>query len=169
VGQGTEGDHNVWRGIEYSQLAGIRIASVSSAAGLRIEAEAAAAYPSKTGLARFRRTLSLDGAGTFTVSDDIGLSRPGSVQWYLHTDDPLEPRGAGWVSSAKGGPALSVTVQQPEKPRATVGETRVAAPGQPGSITKGTVERRGYELRLDSPPALWHRFLVVLAVEPASR
>jgi hypothetical protein len=45
----------------------------------------------------------------------------------------------------------------------------VAAPGQPGSITEGPVERRGYELRLESPPAPEHRFQVVLTIEPATR
>ena len=35
AGQGVEGDHDVWRGMDYARLAGTRIISVSSERGLR--------------------------------------------------------------------------------------------------------------------------------------
>jgi len=168
AGQGVEGEHDVWRGMDYARLAETRIISVSSERGLRVEAEAAGAYPPSAGVARFRRTFAFDGARTFSVTDDIGLSREGAVQWYLHTDDPLQPRGADWMAAA-GSAALRVTVKEAADLRGVVGPTTVAAPGQPGAITKGAVEQRGHELRLESPRALSHRFHVVLAVEPASR
>ena len=64
---------------------------------------------------------------------------------------------------------MRVAVKEPAGLRGTVGPTSVAAPGQPGSITKGAAEQRGSELRLESPKAGSHRFHVVLAVLPANR
>ena len=169
VGQGVEGDHDVWRGIDYTQLAGTRITSVSSSRGLRVEAEAAAAYPAKAGLARFARTFVFDGPDTFRITDDVTLSREGAAQWYLHTDTPLQQRGADWIVGGAGSPVLRVTVKDPAGARAKAGATQVAAPGPPSAITKGALEQRGYDLQLESPSALSHRFHVVLTVEPASR
>ena len=169
LGQGVEGDHDVWRGMDYAQLAQARITAVSCSSGLRVEAEVAPAYHPKAGLARFSRVLVFDGRDRFVVSDDIRLARPASVQWYLHGDQPFDGRGAGWWSGEDGGPQLRVAVERPADAPATAGITQLAAPGQPGSITKGAVEQRGFELRLDSPAALSHRFEVVLSVEPGAR
>lgn len=169
VGQGAEGDHDVWRGMDYGQLAMARITSVSSDRGLRVEAEAAAAYPTNAGVTRFTRTFVFQAPATFSVTDDIALSRQAAVQWYLHTDHPLQQRGADWIADGGAGTALRVTVKEPADARATAGPTQVAAPGQPGAITTGTVEQRGYELQLESPRALSHRFHVVLTVPPVSR
>jgi hypothetical protein len=169
VGQGTEGDHDVWRGIDYGRLAKTRIVSVSGNGGLRVEAEGAAAYPAQAAVERFRRAFVFDGTGTFSVTDDIGLSREAAVQWYLHADNLPQRRGADWIVGEAGSTALRVTVKDPAGARAKAGPTLVAAPGQPGSITKGAVEPRGYDLEIESPTALSHRFHVVLAVEPARR
>jgi hypothetical protein len=91
------------------------------------------------------------------------------VQWYLHTDEALQPGGGGWIGAAAGKPALRVAVKAPAGLRGAVAPTRVATPGQPGSITKGAVEQRGHELRLESPQARSHRFHVVLSVAPVAR
>jgi hypothetical protein len=171
LGQGVEGDHDVWRGTDYARLDATRIISVSGSRGLRIDAEAAGAYRPEAGVARFTRTFEFDGAGTFAVKDEIRLSREAAVQWYLHTDNLLQANGGDWigVATAAGSPVMRVAVKEPAGLRGVVEPTPVATPGQPGSITKGVVEQRGHELRLDSPKAQSHRFHVVLSVEPVSR
>lgn len=168
IGQGVEGDHNVWRGIDYAQLDGIRITAVSTDRGLHVESEAAAAYPAKAGVTRFHRTFVFDALGAFTVVDDIALSREGTVQWYLQSDAPAQQRDREWIVGG-AGTALRMTVKEPAGVRVTAGPTLLMAPGQPGSITKGTQEQRGHHVQLESAMAVSHRFEVVLTVEPTRR
>jgi hypothetical protein len=168
IGQGVEGEHDVWRKIDYAQLDGIRITSVKADRGLRVEADLAAAYPDKAGLSRFHRVFTFDAPGTFTVTDEIALSRDGVVQWFLQSDTAPRQSGQDWVL---GGPGtlLRVAVKEPAGARITAGPTLLMAPGQPGSITKGTEERRGHHLQLETSRGTSHRVQAVLTVEPAGR
>ena len=87
------------------------------------------------------------------MKDEVRLAREGAVQRYLHTDTPLQANGGDWIATAAGRPAMRVAVKDPVGVRGVVEPTAVATPGQPGSITKGAVEQRGHELRLESPKA----------------
>jgi hypothetical protein len=168
IGQGVEGDHNVWRGIDYAQLDRIRITAVEAEHGLRVESDLTAAYPTKAGLTRFHRVFAFDAVGTFTVTDSIALSRESAVQWYLQSDSAPRQSGQDWIVGGPGT-SLRVTVKEPAGVRVTAGPTLLMAPGQPGSITKGAEERRGHHLQLESAKAASHGFVVVMTLEPSRR
>jgi hypothetical protein len=152
-GQGDEGDHDVWHKMDEAALDGIRITAMQiEGRGVRIEADAAAAYRPAVGLSRFHRTFRFDGGNTFVVEDAIELREPKPVQWYLHSDVPFESKGASFTTS---GPApLLVTIASPADAKTAAGKTRLMAPGRPGSITEGPEEQRGYELKVDLAPAV---------------
>lgn len=151
-GQGDEGDHDVWHAMDQSALDAIRITAMErEGRGVRIEADAAAAYRPSAGLLRFHRVFRYDGAGTFTVEDAIELGAPKSIQWFLHSDAPLESQAGSFVTT--GSAPLRVTIAAPANAQAAVEKTRLTAPGPPGSITEGPEEQRGYDLRLEVPAA----------------
>ncbi len=168
IGQGVEGDHDVWRGMDDARLDGIRITGVKVDRGLRVEADVAAAYPANAGVTRFRRAFAFEAPDTFSVADEIALSREAAVQWYLQSDTAPRQSGQHW---SLGGPgtSLRVVVKEPALVRITAGPTLLMAPGQPGSITRGTEERRGHHLQLESSKAASHRFHVVMTVEAGGR
>lgn len=64
IGQGTPGNHDVWRGTSYAGFDAIRIRDVKSAAGaVRIKADLKSAYPSVAGLRSLARSFSYEGRG----------------------------------------------------------------------------------------------------------
>jgi hypothetical protein len=151
-GQGDEGDHDVWHAMDQSALDAIRITAMEGdGRGVRIEADAAAAYRPSAGLLRFHRVFRYDGGDLFTIEDAIELGAPKAIQWFLHSDAPVESQSG---SFATAGPApLRVTIASPRNAQAAVEKTRLTAPGRPGSITEGPEEQRGYDLRLEVPAA----------------
>lgn len=152
-GQGDEGAHDVWPKMSQASLDTIRISAVEVDGGrVRIVADAAGAYLPAAGLVRFRRTFEFDGRDGFTVSDDIQTEQPKPIQWFLHSDVPLETRGGTFVLGGTS-PSLVATVVSPAGARTSLEKTLLMAPGKPGSITSGTEEQRGYHLRLETPAA----------------
>ncbi|MGE0454501.1 MAG: heparinase II/III family protein [Vicinamibacteria bacterium] len=151
IGQGVEGEHDVWRGAPYATFDGIRIRGIErDGAGVVIEAELAAAYPKVEGLAAFTRSFSFDGRDAFTVADAFELKRPASVEWRLQSDAPFVAAGTD-SSRSGGGPAIRVEIEEPKGSRVTREVGRIKAPGQPGSITAGPEEDRGHVLTLWLP------------------
>jgi hypothetical protein len=165
IGQGDEGDHDVWRSMSQAALDTIRITrATADAAGVRVEADAAGAYPASAGLTRFHRTFTFDGKAGFTVEDAIQTSPPKTVEWFLHADAPFAAQGDGFVLDA--APArLRVRVEAPAGSKTATGATSLMAPGKPGSITEGKQEQRGYEIRVDVPAASAVAIKAVLTVE----
>ena len=72
--------------------------------------------------------------------------------------------GDRFHNGAAGQPALRVSFVSPRDVTVTPGAATVNAPGAPGSIEKGTEERRGYMLRAVAPAAKTFRFEVTLDV-----
>ena len=63
-----------------------------------------------TGLTRFHRTLRFDGARTFAVEDTIATTDAKTVQWFLHSDAPVQASGDRFLLGARlPGAAASVT------------------------------------------------------------
>ena len=153
IGQGDEGGHDVWRSMDHAALDTIRITrATADSAGVRVEADAAGAYPAAAGLTRFHRVLTFDGKAAFAIEDAIETRAPKSVEWFLHADGPFAPLGEDFVLDA-APVRLRVRVEAPAGSKTTAGPTNLMAPGKPGSITDGKQEQRGYEIRVDVPAA----------------
>ncbi len=167
-GQGVEGDHDVWQAMDQKVLDGIRITALQvDGARVRIEAEAAAAYPAATGLTRFHRTFTFDGARAFSIEDTIVTRDAKRIQWFLHSDAPVQASGDRFLL---GGPsqALSAAFTAPPGSTTVVDKTHLMAPGRPGSITEGPEEQRGYHVMLETPAATTTAIRVDLMVVPRS-
>jgi hypothetical protein len=155
VGQGREGKHNVWDEVSYARLDGIRILAADAGTdGLRVIADATAAYPGESGLNEFKRELVLDSPSSLTVVDHIRTDRPRPVDWYLHADRAFVAKDGGFHVDLGGGVSLEAAVEARGRAVKTItGSTIVTSPGRPGSIEAGPKEERGYELRVQTAPA----------------
>ncbi|MCX6551141.1 MAG: heparinase II/III family protein [Acidobacteria bacterium] len=152
-GQGDEGDHDVWPKVDQTALDSIRISAMHvDGARVRIEAEAAGAYLPSAGLVRFHRTFEFDGKDGFVVDDAIETRQATPIQWFLHSDVPIESRGGTFLLGGTA-PSLVATMTSPKDGRTSVEKTQLTAPGRPGSITEGPEEQRGYHLKLETPAA----------------
>jgi hypothetical protein len=130
VGQGNEDAHDVWRNMNHAALDGIRIESAQQERdSIRIAADIAAAYPAPAGLQRFRRLFSFTAPGTFTVDDDIVTTEAKPMQWYLHSDAPIEKRGERFAITTPR--PLLIDIVTPVD-RTAVQPTLLMAPGKPG-------------------------------------
>jgi hypothetical protein len=160
VGQGREGEHDVWSGVPYAQLDRIRLTDVQLAGPeKRVVADLTAAYPASLGLERVVRTFTFDGAGTFRVRDEVAAAQPVPVEWRLHADVPFAPTPGGHAVDVRG-----VVLDVAGTSSATVGPALLQAPGRPGSIEQGPKEPRGFELVLARPPGTRHALDVTLRV-----
>ena len=146
VGQGVEGNHDVWRGAPYAGFGGIKIREVKAAgARVAIEADLAAAYPKAASLGAFTRTFTFDGIAGFTVSDRFTLKDPTAIEWRLQSDTPFEVARPGAYRNGAGA-AIEVLITEPKTVEVTRGVGKLKVPGPPGSITTGPEEDRGHVL-----------------------
>ena len=150
--------------MDQAALNTVRIASVQfTPTGMRVEADAAGAYPVSSGLVRFHRTFTVTGADQFSVVDAIETRSPKTTEWFLHADVPVEERDGQYLVG--GGPfPLAVTVEGPQGARVTTGQTILTAPGKPGSITEGPQEPRGYQLMVQTTPSTSVAIRVLMTV-----
>jgi hypothetical protein len=165
-GQGDEGDHDVWRSMDQAALDAIRITALRvDGAAVRIEAEAAGAYLPASGLTRFHRTLRFDGTGRFSVEDEIATGAARPIQWFLHSDVPVQEAAGGFLLGGSS-PSLSARFTAPPGTTTVVEKTRLTAPGRPGSITEGPEEQRGWHVKLETPAATATTIRADLTVTP---
>jgi len=144
-------------------LDGVRVTSVARRGdALRIDADISAAYPAELGLQRFARALTIE-RERFLVEDVVMLSTAKPVEWYFHSDRPITGSGDGYMLG--GNPGLRLTVETGVV-EATIGPTILMAPGQPGSITKGVEESRGFHVKLQSKPVTNIQLKTVLTLTP---
>jgi hypothetical protein len=153
--------------MDQAALDAVRITAVSvEGAAVRVEADAAAAYPAVSGLTRFHRTFTFDGARTFTVADVIATREANAIQWFLHSDAPIATAGGRFLLGGTG-PSLAAAFTTPAGTTTVVEQTRLTAPGRPGSITEGPEEERGYDVKLDAPAATAVTVRATLVILPA--
>jgi hypothetical protein len=165
-GQGDEGEHDVWRAMDQAALDAIRITAMQiDGQAVRIEADAAGAYPATSGLTKFHRALRFDGTRRFSVEDAITTREAKPIQWFLHSDVPVE-EASGAFGLGGWSPSLVARITSPADGRASVEKTLLTAPGRPGSITAGPEEQRGYHLKLETPAATTTTVRVELTVTP---
>jgi hypothetical protein len=153
VGQGDEGEHDVWRQADQHALDAVRITSAQFPAGAaKIEADFAGAYGAAADASRVHRVFTFTAPGTFTVSDTIETKAAKRVEWFLHTDTPVETEGGRYLLGMKPV-QLSVDLKAPAGAKVSNGPTTLMAPGRPGSITSGPQQQRGFELKVETPAA----------------
>jgi hypothetical protein len=164
AGQGDEGEHDVWRKATQASLDTIRITAAQFGAGTaKIEAEFAGAYGAAAGASRVHRTFTFTAPGTFTVSDTIETKAARTVEWFLHTDTPVETEGGRYLLGVKPV-QLAVDVTAPAGAKIATGPTTLMAPGRPGSITSGPQQQRGFELKVETVPATATKIEATLTV-----
>ena len=149
-GQGNEGGHDAWAGMDPAQLDRIRITSASfTKTGFDITGEAAAAYAPSLGLTRFTRHIVLAKPGTLTVTDSVESSIPHRFAEVLHTDTTFtRVPNTPYFQTSVGGQTLKVLPT--DSFANTIEPNIVMGPGRPGSVDKGTPEPRGQRLVLDT-------------------
>jgi hypothetical protein len=149
-GQGNEGGHDAWAGMDAAQLDHIRVTSAQfSKTGFDITGEAAAAYAPALGLTRFTRHFVLANPGTLTVTDSVESSIPHRFAEVLHTDTTFtRVPDTPYFQTSVGGHTLKVLPT--ENFANTIEPNIVMGPGRPGSVDKGTPEARGQRLILDT-------------------
>ncbi|MEO5896667.1 MAG: heparinase II/III family protein [Vicinamibacterales bacterium] len=170
TGQGVESQHDVWRQMDYALLDRIQIREVETGGpGLRVSADLAAAYPPSAGVTGFIRTFTWDGAKAFTITDNVNLNAPKTVEWHLQSDSPFTGRNGKYRNGAPGEAAITVWFVAPAKVPVTLSAGTVKAPGPPGSIEKGPEEQRGFTLLGIAPAARSMRFEVQIELIPPDR
>jgi hypothetical protein len=163
LGQGVETDHDVWRGIPYDTLARTRIVS-SVPSPFVVTGDATSSYPASSNLKRFTRTFTFHAPDRFVIEDVIETSTPQMIESYLHTDEPVRSAGGGYQLGA-ADVWLDTKIVAPKDSRIEPGTTQIRAPGPPGSIEKGAVEQRGFELKVTTPPATSTRVTMEMTVK----
>ena len=159
-GQGHEGGHDAWAGMDYAKLNEIRLTDVKlSRAGFDLTGEGAAAYDPKLGLTRFTRHVRLAEAGKVEVSDSMEAAKPDRFTEVLHTDATFTQTAKNSFKTTVGGVVLQATEKFSVPASATSEGNIVMGPGRPGSVDKGTPEARGERVTVTTDqPALRARY-----------
>jgi hypothetical protein len=156
-GQGSEGGHDAWAGLNYADLNKIRLTDVVlNHEGFDVVGEGSAAYSPQLGLTRFTRRVRFAHPGELQVSDTIEAVKPAVLSEVLHTDTTFEQAPQDRFSSNVGGVVLHAagifSVPSKSKTEANV----VMGPGQPGSVDKGTPQPRGSRLIVSTESPVTH-------------
>jgi hypothetical protein len=154
-GQGHEGKgHDAWAGFPYAQANTARITQVHlDAKGFDIEGEGAGVYDSSLGLTRYLRHISMTAAGKVEVSDEITSSKPHVFTEVLHSDAKIEASAGQKYRFDAQSAGLDVLLRLPPDAKTQIEPNVVMGPGQPGSVDKGTPEKRGERLLVSTPAA----------------
>jgi hypothetical protein len=146
-GQGNEGGHDAWAGMDPAQLDHIQITTAHfSKTGFNLTGEAAAAYAPALGVERFTRHIQLIKPGEIEVSDTIDASSPHRFAEVLHTDSSFTTQSPAKHSTTIGKAVLQVVDHSSVPATALTESNIVMGPGLPGSVDKGTPEPRGERL-----------------------
>lgn len=149
-GQGKEGGgHDVFAEVPYDRLDRIRISGLSmNSRNLSLVADLTSAYEPEVGVTKFLRTFKFTAPGTWTITDDIALSRPQVVTSYLHADETIVKRSESLFEFGTGSPNLLASLSSTSPISAKIEKNIVTAPGPPGAVDKGPVEDRGVRLAI---------------------
>jgi len=149
-GQGNEGGHDAWAGMDPTRLNDVHIISASlSETNFDVIGEAAGAYAPALGLTHFTRHIMLSKPGALLVVDKIETAEPHHFTEVLHTDTTFVPLKRPEVhSTTVNGETLYVLGQPSIASTPEVESNIVMGPGRPGSVDKGTPEARGERLKV---------------------
>lgn len=143
-GQGKEGGHDAWTGMDYARLNSVRLTNVKlTAEGFDLTGEGAGAYDPATGLKRFTRRIQMSKPGEISVSDLVETEQPERLTEVLHTDAAFKAVGTASFATDVHGVVLHATETSSAPVTAKAETNIVMGPGRPGSVDKGTPEPRG--------------------------
>jgi hypothetical protein len=146
-GQGNEGGHDAWAGMDPAQVDHIQITSARfTKTGFDITGEAAAAYAPVLQVKRFTRHIQLVRPGELQVTDTVETSSPHRFAEVLHTDSSFATQSPTRHTSTIGKAVLQVGDHSSVPSVALTESNVVMGPGLPGSVDKGTPEARGDRL-----------------------
>jgi len=154
IGQGDEGEHDVWRGMSQAALDTIRITRATrTRRGGASRRTPRAPTRRRRALTRFHRVFTFDGKAAFTVDGRYSDQRAESVEWFLHADAPFTAQGNEFVLDRCAGPAAGAHRGAGRVEDVRCVRTNLMAPGKPGSITEGKQEQRVTRFAVDVPAA----------------
>jgi len=156
-GQGNEGGHDAWAGMDYTKLNEVRLTEVHlSPQGFDLTGEGADAYVPAFGLTHFTRHIKLLTANEIEVSDTIDTSTPHHYSEVLHTDTSFTTSIDNTFSTTVGGVPLHAierfSVPSTAKEEANI----VMGPGRPGSVDKGSPDPRGERIVVTTEQPVSH-------------
>jgi hypothetical protein len=155
-GQGKEGSgHDAFEDIPYERLDRIRIEGLKADAKyLTVVADLTSAYEPEVGVSAFQRKFEFTAPGTWTVTDDISLTRPHVVTSYLHADQTIIKRSDTEFELGSGLPVLVASIAAKAPFAAKIEKNILIAPGLPGAVDKGQAEERGVRLAVSTANAV---------------
>jgi hypothetical protein len=151
-GQGKEGNgHDAFEDVPYDRLDRIRIDGLTAdAKHLTLVADLTSAYEPEVGVSAFHRKFEFAAPGSWTVTDNISLSRPQLVTSYLHADDTIVKRSDNVFEFGSGTPVLVASFESKSPFATKIEKNMLIAPGPPGAVDKGQAEERGVRLAIST-------------------
>ncbi len=157
-GQGKEGaGHDAFADVSYDRLDRIKIEGLKvDDHSLSLTADLAQAYEPEVGVAAFHRKFLFTAPGTWTITDDINLTRSQIITSYLHADDTIAGRGNSIFEFGSGRPVMLASVESTLPFATKIEKNILIAPGPPGAVDKGQAEERGIRLALSTTGPTQH-------------
>jgi Domain of unknown function (DUF4962)/Heparinase II/III-like protein len=138
--------HNAFAGIPYDRLDAITLSAVELGQGkLKLVGHAAAAYDPALGVELFDREVTLVSPTEVDIVDRLKTAAPSVFTSLVHSDD-LIAQGPASFEIVRGRARLAVSLGSPAGARTEIEPNWLAAPGRPGSVSKGEREARGTRL-----------------------
>jgi hypothetical protein len=147
-GQAHDGHgHDAWVGMPYRQLSKLRIVSAHfTKDGFDLVGDGAPAYDSSLAVTEDRRHIWMSHTGELRIRDELAFAKAANFSEILHTDTAFRTLGADHFAATVDGVGLDVRLMSSVSGMAKAGDNVVMGPGKPGSVDKGTLEKRGERL-----------------------
>ncbi|HWR15328.1 MAG TPA: DUF4962 domain-containing protein [Terriglobales bacterium] len=171
-GQGLEGEgHDPWRGMPYEELNKVRFLDLQLAPTFaHISGEAAGAYDGSFGVQSFNRNFLFIAPGSFYVWDAIKTSAPRTVTSLIHSDSTVKNSGKNMFELQNGTATLLLQLRYPQNASIQTEPNLVMAPGRPGSVDKGELQKRGERLAISTTqPSTETQFFVSFQVPESAK
>jgi hypothetical protein len=142
--------HNAFAGIPYDRLDAITLSAAELAPGkLKVVGHAAAAYDPTLGVELFDREVTLISPTEVDIIDRVRTSAPSVITSIIHSDELITEEPTSF-SIVRGRAGLAVHIGAPAGARTQIEPNWLAAPGRPGSVSKGEREARGTRLLISN-------------------
>ena len=142
--------HNAFKGADYGQLARMKVrVNEPKEGGIEITGEAATAYPSKIGVARFQRQVRIQ-ATEVNIVDRLETKSPAVFTSLWHSDGPIDIKSPRSIQIRRDQTRLDINVADGPDVAIEIEPNWMTGPGRPGSVQKGDREARGFRARVSN-------------------